>query len=515
MKLRHLTALLLPALITATPARAADWPQWGRDPSRNMAAPDAKNLPTTCDPGKVDDNTGKLDLATAKNIKWAAKLGDKAYGNPTVAGGHVFVGTNNESPRDPRFQGDYSVLYCLDEATGNLAWQFASPKLSAGNNVDWGGIGLCSSPAVDAAEGRVYVVTNRCEVICLDIRGQSNGNDGPFKDEAQYFAGPGKDPIPLSPTDADIVWRYDMRDELGVYPHYQTSSSILLVGDRIYATTSNSRDWAGHLPAPNAPALICLDKRTGKLLGQEASGISSRIFHSSWSSPAYGKVGSQEMVIFGGGDGWCYGFDANPTPGPGGTPVLKELWRFDANPAAARVRDGKPVKYGTNDGPNEIVATPVFHDGKVYVATGQNPENGDGSGCLSCIDASKTGDITTTGKVWQFDKIGRSVSTVSIADGLLYTPDFAGYVYCLDAATGKLYWKHDCEGRTWGGALAADGKLYVGTESGSLITFAQGKEKKILGTSTFDGSIFSTPISANGVLYLATEKFLFAISEKK
>lgn len=516
MKLCHLTALLvLPALVAPAAARAADWPQWGRDPSKNMVAPDEKHLPATCEPGKVDDATGKLDLASAKNVKWAAKLGDKAYGNPTVAGGKVFVGTNNEGPRDPKYQGDYAVLYCLDEATGNLVWQLACPKLSAGNNVDWGGIGLCSSPAVDVAEGRVYVVTNRCEILCLDIQGQANGNDGPFKDEGQYFAGPGKDPLPVSTTDADIVWRYDMRDELGVYPHYQTSSSVLLVGDRIYACTSNSRDWAGHVPAPNAPALICLDKRTGKLLGQEASGISRGTFHSNWSSPACGKVGGQEMVVFGGGDGWCYGFAATPTPGPDGTPILKELWRFDANPAGTRVRDGKPVKYGSNDGPSEILATPVFHDGKVYVATGQNPENGDGPGVLSCIDASKPGDITQTGKVWQFDKIGRSVSTASVVDGLVYTPDYAGYVYCLDAKTGQLYWKHDCEGRAWGGGLAADGKLYVATEGGSLLTFALGKEKKLLGTSMFEGSMASTPVAANGVLYVATEKFLFALSEKK
>src|SRR4051812_432927 len=187
MKLPALLFLLLPAAA----APAADWPQWGHDPSRNPVAPDEKNLPATCEPGKVDDNTGKLDLAGAKNIKWAAKLGDHAYGNPTVAAGKVLVGTNNESPRDTRFKGDYSVLYCLDEQTGNLAWQLACPKLSAGNNADWGAIGLCSSPAVDVANKRVYVVTNRSEVLCLDLGGQADGNEGPFTDEAQYFAGPG------------------------------------------------------------------------------------------------------------------------------------------------------------------------------------------------------------------------------------------------------------------------------------------------------------------------------------
>src|SRR5688500_14487076 len=124
MKIRHLTALLIPAALAAPGiGRAADWPQWGRDPSKNMVAPDEKNLPATCDPGKADETTGKVDLSTTKNVKWAAKLGTQAYGNPTAGGGRVLVGTNNESPRDPKFQGDYSVLYCLDEQTGELVWQ--------------------------------------------------------------------------------------------------------------------------------------------------------------------------------------------------------------------------------------------------------------------------------------------------------------------------------------------------------------------------------------------------------
>src|SRR5438552_4056202 len=249
MKLPALAFLLFPAL-----ALCADWPQWGHDPSKNMTC-DEKSLPVACDPGKLDENTGKLDLSAAKNIKWAAKIGSHAYGNTTVAGGKVFIGTDNEPPRDPKFQGDYSMLYCLSEATGDLQWQLACPKLSGGNNVDWGGIGLCSSPAVDPKEDRVYVVTNRCEILCLDINGQSNGNDGPFQDEGQYFAGPGKPPLPVGPRHADIIWRFDMRDELGVYSSFQCASSILLLRDRLYASTPNARHLPCHVPMPEAPAL--------------------------------------------------------------------------------------------------------------------------------------------------------------------------------------------------------------------------------------------------------------------
>lgn len=146
-------------------------------------------------------------------MKWVAKLGSASYGNVTVASGRVFVGTNNASPRDPKYRGDCSILMCLDEQTDKLLWQLAVPKLAAGKGNDWEEIGICSSPTVDG--DHLYLVTNRCEAICLDVRGQANGvNRGPFTDEAQYTAGPGKPPVPQGPGDADILWRYDMRDEL-------------------------------------------------------------------------------------------------------------------------------------------------------------------------------------------------------------------------------------------------------------------------------------------------------------
>ncbi|HSI35529.1 MAG TPA: PQQ-binding-like beta-propeller repeat protein, partial [Tepidisphaeraceae bacterium] len=337
--------------------------------------------------------------------------------------------------------------------------------------------------------------------------------------EAEYVAGyigdapkAGKPQLPApSATDGDIVWHFDMYNELGVYPHYQTASSPLLVGDKLFVCTSNSRDWTNHVPAPHAPTLICLDAKTGKLLGVEKSGISERTLHSNWSSPAYGKVGDREMVIFGGGDGWCYAFDPNPVPGPDGTPILKEIWRFDANPKAYRAK-----KYGATDGPSEIVATPVILDGRVYVCTGQNPENGDGNGALTCVDASKTGDITETGRVWQFTKIGRSLSTPAILpeQKLLFISDYAGYLFCLNLDTGEQHWKHDTEGRIWGSSVVAGTNLYIGNETGNLLCLAASKEKKVLGTSAFDGPLFSTVVPANGALIVASEKFLYSVGGK-
>ena len=282
-------------------ARAGDWPQWGFDAGRNMVSAE-KKLPATFEPGKMKADSEEIDPATTKGVRWTAKLGSQSYGNPVIAGGRVFVGTNNESPRDPRIKGDRAILAAFDEATGAFLWQLVVPKLGSGKVNDWEFLGLTSSPTVEG--DRVYAVTNRGEVVCLDVRGMANGNDGPFTDEASYIAGPGAPKVEPGPKDADILWRYDMREELGVFPHNATSSSVLIVGDRLYVTTSNGVDW-GHLniPSPNAPSLVVLDKKTGQLLGEEASGTGTRILHSNWSSPTYGKVGDKGMIFFGAGDG--------------------------------------------------------------------------------------------------------------------------------------------------------------------------------------------------------------------
>ena len=394
---------------------------WGHDASRNMVSGEA-HLPSTFEPGKAKDD-GSIDPATvSRNVRWVVKLGTQTYGNPTAAGGRVFVGTNNAGPHfRADLGGDYGVLLCVDERTGKQLWTLLCPKLASAKVSDWEQVGLCCSATVDG--DHVYVVTNRCEVLCLDVRGLGPENRGAFKDEGQYIAGPNQPAVKVGAGDADIIWQYDMRDELGVYAYQQFASTILMVGDKLFVSTCNSRDWAGHIPAPNAPVLICLDANTGKLLGQEASGISSRTFVSNWSSPAYGEVGGQQMVVFGAGDGWCYGFDANPEAG-----VLKELWRFDANPPGRRVKDGKPTKYGSDNGPVEVLATPVFHEGKVYVSIGKNPDDGPAPGCLSCIDASKRGDITQSGKVWQFTKMSTSSSSSAIVGDLLFTADGEGFV---------------------------------------------------------------------------------------
>lgn len=533
-KLKPVSAFVALVLWAGSPAglRAEDWPMWGRTVHRNMYSP-AKNLPDRFEPGRFKPGTEEVDMATTKNVKWVAKLGTQSYGNTSVAGGKVFVGTNNDFPRDPQHQGDRSILMCFDEKTGDFLWHLVVPKLKSGKVNDWENLGLLSSPTIEG--NRLYLVTSRCEVMCLDTEGLANGNDGPFTDEAHYFVkDTGRPPVQLGPHDADIIWVYDMMDELGVFPHNASNSSPLVVGDWVYVCTSNGQDWTHvNIPSPLAPSFIAVNKKTGELAGEDNAGIGPRIFHGQWGSGSAGLVNGRWQVFFGGGDGVLYAFGAEPARGSGqpivpvlpGPPFnheedpelnyLKKVWWFDCNPPEYKVKDGKPIRYPDAEGPSEINATPVFYKNRVYVAIGQDPEHGEGVGRLVCVDATKTGDVTGSALIWDYRGIHRSISTVSIdpETGLLFVGDFSGFVHCLDAETGQLHWTHDMKAHMWGSTLVADGKVYVGDEDGDLVVLAATREKKVLSECNLGAPIYSTPVVANGVIYVGCNTHLYAFHD--
>lgn len=502
--------LLISSLCAAWSVQAADWPTWGRTAERNMVG-EASGIPTEIESGDYLPKSEEINMETTKGVKWVAKLGSQTYGTPVVSGGKVYVGTNNESPRNETQKGDRGVLMCFDEETGEFLWQILIPKLGAGKVSDWEFVGLCSSPAIEGDRG--WIITNRGEALCFDVEGLANGNDGEFQDEASYYSATPGGTVELSDKDGDILWVVDAREELGVFPHNVSSCSPLIYGDRVYAATSNGVDWSHkNIPAPYSPSLVVFDKNTGDLLGEEISGVSERVLHASWSTPAIGDINGETMVVWGGGDGWAYGYELDPVMHEDGYPILKELFRYDANRPEYRVKDGEEIKYATYEGASEIIATTVIYNNKAYAIIGQDPEHGDGVGLLSCIDPSMTGDIS--GKaIWTYDGIGRSISTASIADGLIYQAEYDGDIHCLDAETGEHLWVHETNSRIWSSTLVADGKVFIGNEDGELVILKADREKEEIALADFYTPIYCSPIVANDTLYVTTQTHMYAIGK--
>jgi len=447
-----------------------------------------------------------FDPATGKNIKWVVSLGTKTYSTPVVAGGKVLIGTNNDKPRDPRHKGDRGVLLCLDEKDGSLCWQLVVPKLGKDRFIDWPRVGMSSSATIEG--DRAYILSNKGEVICLDLNGQANGNDGPYMDEGRHMAPSDVGPMKVAKTDADIIWLFDLIGEVGVHVHDSAHSSILIHENFLYVNTSNGLNSTHTgVYSPDAPSLIVLDKTTGQLVARENEQISPRIFHCTWSSPALGEVNGQTLVFFGGGDGVCYAFEALQSAPE--SKKLKNIWRFDCDPTAPKENVHQYLG-NRRESPSNIKSMPAFHGNRVYVTFGGDIWWGKHQAWLKCIDATKTGDITDDGEVWSYPLERHCCSTPSIHDGLVFVADCGRLVHCVDAETGKPYWTHKTKGEIWGSTLVADGKLYIGTRLGDFWVLAASRNKRVISSIDLDSPMHSTPVAANGVLYVATMKNLYA-----
>ena len=246
----------------------------GAAPRPATWSPMPPTFPPTSSPVKSIPTTEAIDLATAKNILWTAKLGSQTYGNPSSAAARSWSAPTTRRPATPTQKGDRGNLMCFDEKTGSFLWQLIVPKLGAGKVSDWEFVGLCSSPAI--VGDRAWLITNRGELVCLDLKGMANGNDGPFKDEAKYMTADPAHPVVPGDQHADILWKFDMREELGIFPHNVSSCSPLVVNGIVYTATSNGMDWSHtNIPAPLAPSLVAVDANTGKLVGEEISGVAN------------------------------------------------------------------------------------------------------------------------------------------------------------------------------------------------------------------------------------------------
>ena len=459
----------------ASGARAQETAMWGFTPSRNLVS-DETDLPADWDP------------ATGRNIKWKAALGSQSYAGPVLLGGKVFMGTNNRAERNPDIRGDRGVIMAFRESDGKFLWQSAHPKLPAGRVNDWPLQGICSAPFVQ--DERLYYVSNQGRVVCADTEGfLDSENDGPYRGEDV-----------TGDIGVDIVWEFDMMEELDVFPHNLATCSPVGADGLLFVITSNGVD-EGHvaIPSPLAPSFIALSLKTGKLAWEKAY-PGTNILHGQWSNPAYGTINGQPQVILPGGDGWVYAV----------APETGDLiWKFDCNPKDS------VWELGGRGTRNAIIATPVIYDNKVFIGVGQDPEHGEGVGHLWAIDATGKGDVTDTHAVWHLGgrDFNRTMSTVAIHDGLLYAADLSGFVYCLDLKTGKPHWTYDAYAAIWGSPFVADGKVYIGDEDGDVMIFKASAKFEKINEVNMGSAVYTTPVAKDGVLYIGTRNTLYAIEE--
>jgi HEAT repeat protein/outer membrane protein assembly factor BamB len=424
------------------------------------------------------------DTTTGRNVVWSVALGNQTFGRPVVVGDAVYVGTDNARHMNRACQEEAGVLAAFQAKDGKFLWQDVAPRVERGLREFL----LPSTTSAPYVEGnRLYYVTAECQLRCLDTQGFRDGeNNGPYRDE-----------VFQDDHAADIIWQLDMCGQLGVFPHEASNSEVLPVGDLLMVSTSNGQN-EGHtrVPSPRAPSLIAVDKRSGELVWR-AVGPGEQVLHGQWSSPVAANVNGRIQVLFGGGDGWLRSYDAESG---------HEVWRFDGNPKDAPwlPRPGVLSR-------GSIIASPVFDDGRVFVAMGQSPGHLNGPSLVHAISPNGQGDVTESRLLWTSREVGRVVGTPIAKDGLLYVGDLGGTIHCLDAATGASVWKQETNEAIWGSLLLAGDRLYVGNVGGTMTVLRAGRRKQLLARIEMDAPLYSRPAQVGDALYLATANRLYFI----
>lgn len=529
------SVMLLVSLTTSL--SADDWPMLGRDATRNAVSPE-KNPPLTWEIGKRDRRTGVWETTNRRNVRWVAPLGSVTMGDPIVADGLVWVGTNSGAFREKT--SDASVLACFRESDGELLYRYVSPRLPGARDNDWPVSSIASAPLVE--NDRLWFVSNRGEVVCLDI--------GPLK------RGKGQ------PT---IHWKLDMMAELNVFPRGSHMAmaricSIASYGDRIYVNTGNGATW--NTMHPDAPSLLCMDKESGAIHWSDNS-PGSNLLDGQWASPLVATIDGRVQVIIPQGDSWVRSFDA----------MTGELiWQFDINPKVSKWIIG-----GHGDR-NLILATPVLYKNRIYIGVGAHPADGGVDvGRLCCIDPTKHGDISAelavdrngdpietprriqavdtapgekaipnpnSGLVWElvhhdengddefewYEQINRMVTSVAIKDDLLIAADMDGVVHCIDARSGQRHWYYDLEAQCFSNPLIVDQYAYVADEDGEISAFRLSADPNVAmpdgepinydkhgrrgNVPNVGTSVYASPVIASGTLFIASQSHLFAIADE-
>jgi outer membrane protein assembly factor BamB len=473
----------------------------------------------------------------------------------------------DDNPEGPPL--DKGILMCFDEKTGNFLWQMVHDKLESGQVHDWPREGLCSSPVVDG--NRLYYTSNRCEVVCLDVNGFLDGqNDGFQKekyqdktdgdvvwtysmmDQLNVFPHNMTDCSPLVVGDLVFVITANGVDENHInIPAPEAPSFICL------SKQSGRLIWKSNLPGRNIMHGQWSNPTYGEIGGKP------QVIFPGGDGWLYGLEPETGKVI--------WKFDANPKDATyelGGKGTKSDFI------GSAVVHKGK-VYIGTGQDPEhlegvghfwcidpagkegDISPTLVADAAKSPPTTKPNPN----SGMVWTYGGNETRPFAKRDYVFS-----RTMSTPCIIDDVVYMGELAGYVQALDANTGKKFWQWDTKSNVWGSCYYVDGKVLVANEDGDLYIFKHEKAPQVLdevavgsaaaveaekkakadkkdeadvrkaARDAYDdavakvrdqvqskyllqkvevgSAIRSTPVVANGVLYVMTENALYAVNPK-
>jgi outer membrane protein assembly factor BamB len=459
---------LLPAVLLAVDARAADWPQFRGPNCSGRASADVK-LPA--------------EIGPTSGVVWKTAL-PPGHSSPVVVGDRVYV----TAVRDGKL-----LTIALDRLDGKVLWEADAPTTTL-EKIHKIGSHAQSSPAADGE--RVVSFFGSCGLFCYDRAGKLLWQRpmGPFKNDF----GAGSSPVlvgdwvllcqdhdqdsfllALDKRTADIVWKIDRSEFLRGY------------------CTPVIWDTAGgkQVVVAGTQRVVGFDLATGKEVWT-VRGIARTIC----ATPVVGEDGLLYL------SGWAAGGDAEARIHV--EPFDDVLKRLDRN------GNGKLEASELTTGPiaERFTQVDLDKDGSI---TREEYERfrtlfEKGQNALLAIRPGGEGDVTETHVAWKNVKQVPFCASPLYVGGLVFAVK-DGFLSCLDARDGKLL-KRDRlpgAGNYYSSPVTADGKVYLLSEQGQLTVVSAVRDWQVLAASDFEEAVHATPAIADGRIYLRTAGHLY------
>jgi len=298
----------------------------------------------------------------------------------------------------------------------------------------------------------------------------SFASNSPVTDGKYVYASFGSRGVYCYDFNGKLIWEKDLGVQLRMRLGFGEGTAPLLFGDRLFLVFDQE---AGSF-------IAALDKRSGKELWRQP-----RDERSSWSTPlAVEYAGRKQIIVTGTTKVRSY----DPESG-------KILW--------------ESAGLGTN-----AIPVPVYQNGVVYVMSGHRDPR------LMAIKLGKEGDLSGSDSIVWSQTRGLSYTTSPVLhDNKLYVVTDSGMISVFNATTGEPYYAQvrlPKAANLKASPVAANGKLYLATEDGDVIVVRMGEKFEVIATNTLEDQMFiSTPVIADGDLFLRGPNHLFCISQKR
>jgi len=320
-----------------------------------------------------------------------------------------------------------------------------------------------ASPAADLETGRIYVHGVGGWLTCYDEHGGT-------------------------------VWSRFLTEDFGHLSGYGgRTQSPVIEGDLLLLSFVSS-GW-GDQAAPRG-RYWAFDKNTGDLVWVSTpSGMPYDM--NTQSGIVVGDIAGRRTIVAGDADGWIYALAAA---------TGEKLWSFQFS------------KSGLN-------ANVLIANDRVYASHSEENIDAPTMGRVVCIDGKGKGDLTKTGALWRAEEIEAGFPSPLLDGDRLYVVDNSANLFALDAASGRVLWKHSLGTVGKSSPVLADGKLYVAETNGRMHILKAGPD----GATALDveeitipiagghraAEIYGSPAVAYGRVYVATEAGLFCLGDKK